>query len=1054
MSQDSDSTQTIAAYPLTLRMFGPLQVLVDGDLLPKMRSRKEEWLLALLALSAGRDVSRTWLAETLWPFPDYAEEHAGHYLRRSLMLLRRGLGGQADRLTAPTPRSLCLDLSGAFCDVAEFDSAIARGDSASLERAVQLYRGPLLDGCPEHWAISARISREDAYFRAVESLSTAALARNDAAQARGLLRLAAAVAPLREPIHRLLMEAYVAEHQAAEALKVYHDLRARRLRETNTEPDPETTTLFRNLRDSLARNGKSTTTAPGSWPPPMGGGIRIPSPLTSLVGREADVDEIVERYSSSRLITLSGPGGIGKTRLAIEVGRRLGEKSRDGVVFVDLSPLMDPTLVPSTILSIAAPSRIDSGESPVDALTGHLRDRELLLILDNCEQVLEACAELVQPLLRECSGLGVLATSRERLHIPGELVWRVKGLLPSEPYRPSPPPDKGEPQIWAPDAVRLFAERASTANPDFTLTPRNKEAVSEICARLDGIPLAIELAAVAVRAMPVALLAQRLDDYFHVQGDMPDAGPPRQRTLRAALDWSYGLLSPEEQTLLMSLSVFAGTCSLEAVEAVCVDECAPRSTEVLGILMRLVDKSLLIYDDKPDGGGRYRMLITVRQFASEKLRKSGNMDAVGHRVSDWLLKTAAEAKAGSKGADQALWMDCLDQEHDNMRWALQWLENEGNAPEKGLHLATDLSWFWGLRGHATEGRRHIVDLLAKGAESISQVGRLEAISAVAGLAISQTDFSAAPPLLIEALAGYRRLGDTSGAVSTLAALGGVASNQGDYTQARALFEEALSICEDRRETASLYGSLGYLAREQGDYAAARAYLEIAVNVSREVGDKLQAIGNLGSLAHVVLKEEGHRPALRVFEETLAGYRAIGNRLGEAWTLASMANVQLDLGEIDASVRLAEEALVINRAAGKTAGEAWNLRILAEARVRSSAFGEAEILLYRALALDGESGSGVGEAWDNYWLGQAAHGRASLERAGDFYALAFRQMTAMGIHDGIERVANAVAEMCRRFNIGASERLLAELAKEDGEPSALGAAVDDALASIAPAAVKA
>jgi len=1033
MTDFHDIHRPKSACSIVLRLFGTFEAQIDGAPLPRMRSRKEEWLLVLLALSPSRDVSRSWLAQTLWPFPDYAEEHAGHYLRRSLMLLRRGLGSQAERLTSPTPRSLRLDLTNCYCDVLEFDAAIARGDRESLEEAIGLYRGPLLEDCTEHWAMPMRVSREDSYFAAVESLANTALVRGDAAYARTVLRLAAASAPLREPIHRRLMEAYAAERQTAEALQVYHDLRLRLRRDNNCEPDPETTSLYQSLRANLSQNRSAVSSAaPAEQPlhteaatlpaePAAAPGIvKIPRPLTPLVGRKDDIDQIVAHLSSSRLVTLTGLGGIGKTRLAIEAGRQAGSKMPDGVFFVDLSPLSDPSLVAQTVASVL--EAIPATGSAEESLVAYLRDRSLLLILDNCEHLLAACADLAQRLLRDCPNLLILATSRESLHIPGELIWRVQGLtLPiinnggnGRKRNASGGGDRSEEPQQLSDSVRLFGERAAIANPGFSLTPVNLQAISEICVRLDGMPLAIELAASALRAMPAPHLSRRLDDYFRLLADMPDAGPSRQKTLRAALDWSYTLLNRAEQSLLMRLSVFAGGWSIESAETVCAHpegfaDASITQFEVFGLLLRLVDKSLIIYEDRPDGNGRYRLLHTVRQFAMEKLLLSGAEQSVNRLLREWLLMLAEQGSAESNGPEQAQWLDRLESEHDNMRAALLWFGNNGGG-EEGLRLATALSWFWRLRGYATEGRLHLATMLDKSGNSIPAKLRLNAICGLGDMALSQGDFPAATQLYRQGREGYRELGDQPGELSTLVALGGVANNLGDYALARSLFEEALALAEDRHEMADLHGNLGYVAREQGDYVASRAHLERAVHLSRELGDRLKAASHLGSLAHVVLKEQGASEALDLLQQTLAAYRTLGNRGGEAWTLASMGHINLAQDNTEAAFRLTQEALEINRDTGNSSGEAWNLCILGELRVRRREYGEAEILLYQAQAINRKAGAVASEAWTNYWLGRAAYGLGNIERARELYSQSLLRMKELGIQLGIAEVVKAIEEM--------------------------------------------
>ena len=1043
--------------PLVLRLFGPLEVRIEGSPLARMRSRKEEWLLVLLALSAGRDVSRAWLAETLWPFPDYAEEHTRHYLRRSLMVLRRGLGDRADLLAATTPRTLRLDLSGVFCDVLAFDAAIVRGDPMSLEEAIGLYRGPLVADCDEPWILPERVRREDAYFQAVERLAGIALAGNEVSRACALARQAAAVAPLREPIHRLLMHAYAAGRRKAEALQVYHDLRARLRRENNCEPDPETTALFLSLRrdrpqergsgGSMERMQEKTDRAADRPPGP----VKLPHPLTTMIGRDNEVAEIVGRLTGCRLMTLAGPGGIGKTRLAIEAGQRIGERASDGVFFVDLSPLSDPALVAQTVA--AALEAPETPGSARDAVIASVQGQDLLLILDNCEHLVTACADLAIQLLRECPNLRILATSRERLAVPGEVVWRVPGLSVKPAAASGDPADA---IAWSPlpAAVRLFEDRAVRVHPEFALTAQNLPHIADICARLDGMPLGIELAAASIRAMPVIQLSRRLDAYFDLLFDLPAAGPARQKTVRTALDWSFGLLEAAEQAVLIRLSVFAGGCPLEGAEYVCPSSDAGglvKTGEVLWLLLRLADKSLVVYEIHDDGGGRYRLLHTVRQFAMEKLALSGAASLVGGRYREWLLSLAEEAEAAARGPDQALWLNRLEREHDNFRSALLWFESAG-AEEMGLRLAVSLAWFWILRGHGTEGRGHLAALLDRSGTSVPELTRLRAVCCLAELAASQGDFSTADRLYRDALAQYRRMNSVPEEGTVLAALGGIASNRGDYAEARVLLEAALAMTDDPHDQLQLCGSLGFVAREQGDYVQSRAHLERAIALGRERGDLLQVAAHLGSLAHVVLKERGPEAALPLLDQTLATYRMLGNLLGQAWTLASIGSLHLVLGDFDRCRLLVEEALAINREAGRSSGEAWNLRILGELKVRQGEYGEAEVFLHQALTIDRRTGALASEAWSTYWLGRAAAGRGESERASEVLAGALARMQELGIPEGIVDCVTAIAQTRRALGDPDTAAGLLDALREagaDADAQALGTVADRALAAARP-----
>ena len=527
--------------PLRLRLFGPFDARLGNHSLPRLRTRKEQWLLALLALRGPHAVDRGWLAGTLWP--ESSESGALGNLRRSLNNLRAALGREAARIVSPTPGSLALTGAGCEIDVAAFDDALASGDDEALERAVGLYRGPLLEGCLEEWAVPERERREQAYLGARESLAARAAARGEWAEAARHGRAILAADPYRESALRELMEALDSGGDRTEALEAYRGFKRRLREEAAGEPSPETRALFERLRPNAAR------------PDPARASRRLPHPLTSLIGREGARRAVASALDESRLVTLTGIGGIGKTRLSIAVGGDCAGEDPNGVWFVDLSPLSDPALVPATV---AAALGVRQPGDPQEALAAFLEDKSLLLILDNCEHLSQACADLAQALLSRAHGLRMLATSRQPLGLPGETVWPVPPLaVESGDAEPS-------------EAVRLFAERARQSGATGSLEDVGA-LIAGICRRLDGIPLAIELAATRARSLPLEEIARRLEDRFRLLAATGRAGPVRHQTLRAALDWSHDLLTDEEKTLLRRLSVFAGGWTLDAAEAVCAD---------------------------------------------------------------------------------------------------------------------------------------------------------------------------------------------------------------------------------------------------------------------------------------------------------------------------------------------------------------------------------------------------------------------------------------------------------------------------------------------------
>ncbi|MGH3090644.1 MAG: ATP-binding protein, partial [Rubrobacteraceae bacterium] len=428
--------------------------------------------------------------------------------------------------------------------------------------------------------------------------------------------------------------------------------------------------------------------ASGAESPPKG---NLPLELTSFIGREKEISEVKGLLEGTRLLTLTGSGGCGKTRLALEVAADVAKDFDDGAWWVGLASLSDADLAPKAAAS-ALGARERPGRTLTEALSDHLRYRKLLLVLDNCEHVIASCAALADALLRFCPGLRVLATSREALGVAGEVSWPVPSLSLPDPGHP--PSSESLARYEAP---RLFVERAAAST--FAPTKRSAAAVAHLCHRLDGIPLAIELAAARTRVLSAEQIDARLDDCFRLLTTGSRTALPRQRTLQATMDWSHDLLDRDERTVFRRLSVFAGGFTLEAAEKVCAGD-GIEEEDALDLLARLVDQSLGVF--RGEGGeARYRLLETIRQYGGEKLRESGEARATRRRHADFFHSLAEEAKPKLVGTEQASWLERLETEHDNLRATLGWLEEEGEA-ERGLRLATALLRFWWFRGHLAE----------------------------------------------------------------------------------------------------------------------------------------------------------------------------------------------------------------------------------------------------------------------------------------------------------------------------------------------------------------
>lgn len=629
----------------------------------------------------------------------------------------------------------------------------------------------------------------------------------------------------------------------------------------------------------------------------------LPIQLTSFIGREREKAEVHKILSTSRLLTLTGAGGAGKTRLALQVAAEVLEDFSDGVWFVEFASLSDSALVPHAVAT-AVNLQEQPGRPIFATLSGALRSKHLLLVLDNCEHLVAACARLSEGLLQACASLRILATSREALRVAGEVAWRVPSLsLPDSR-------DQSALNHFADyEAVRLFIERAAASRPGPTLTKHTIHAIVQICRQLDGIPLAIELAAALVSVLTVEQIASRLDDRFRILTGGSRTALPRHQTLGAAIDWSYNLLPEDERTLLQRMSVFAGGWTLEASEAVCSGD-AIETADILGLLGHLVAKSMVVMETQ-DGEARYRLFETIRQYAQERLLEKGEASKMAERHRDWYLRLAEQAQSGRQGP-QAAWLTRLEAEHDNLRAALEWSVSKGDV-SSGLRLAAALGEFWYVHGHFTEGRRWLQSMLSR-SRGASAATRAKALVGAASLAFRQSDYESSTALCQESLALFREVGDLSGMGGAHRMLGMIAMNKGDYAHANILMAESLALCRqagDKRRMAIALNTIGEVARCQGDYTAARASYDASLALHREVGNKWGRAIALGNLGHVALYEHDIRQAAHLFREALVLARELMYRPGIAEYLAGLGAVAVEEGGLERAARLlgAAEALL-------------------------------------------------------------------------------------------------------------------------------------------------
>ena len=675
----------------------------------------------------------------------------------------------------------------------------------------------------------------------------------------------------------------------------------------------------------------------------------LPMHLTSFIGREHEIAEVKRLLSEARLLTLTGWGGAGKTRLALHVAADVLEGFKDGVWLVELAPLSDPDLVAHAVAS-AVKVREQPGRPILATLCDFLKDKYLLLVLDNCEHLLVACARLADALLRACPNLRILATSREPLGIAGETSWPVPPLsLPDPKHLPSL---EG---LSAYEAVRLFIERAVAVLPTFTVTNENAPWIAQVCQRLDGIPLAVELAAVRVKALSVQQIAARLDDRFRLLTGGNRTGLPHHQTLRAAIDWSHDLLSDPERAVLRRLAVFSGGLTLEAAEAVCGGD-GTDTSEVLDLLMHLVDKSLVVAEEQ-GGKARYRMLETVQQYARDRLRESGEAEAVRRRHRDWYLELAEQAEPGLVGGEQAAWLDRLELEHANLRAALMCCVESGGT-EEALRLVGALWRFWAVRGYFEEGRGWLEAAL-KGSSDVSAGFRAKALNAAGYLALSRGDHRAARSLLEESLAIRRQLGDQAGIATSLSNLGTAASQQGDHAVARSLLEESLTIRRrlgDKVDTAASLNDLAGVVIQLGDNAMARSLLEESLTIRRQLRDKAGIAVSLNNVGMVAIQQGDHAVARSLLEESLRLCREVGDKWLNAAALDTLGDLARAQDDHARARSLYEESLALYRQLEDARGIAHGLEGLAAVACVQGQHRRAAHLFAAAEALREASGA--------------------------------------------------------------------------------------------------
>jgi predicted ATPase/DNA-binding CsgD family transcriptional regulator len=684
------------------------------------------------------------------------------------------------------------------------------------------------------------------------------------------------------------------------------------------------------------RIGGSTHSEPASQPR-----HNLPAELNSFVGREQELIEVERLLGTSRLLTLVGTGGVGKTRLAQRVAAHTLDRYPDGAWLIELAAVVESALLPyAAAMSLSLRER--PGLSQLAILTEHLQPRQLLLVFDNCEHLVASCAELIEALLRGCPGLRVLATSREPLGVTGEIAWRVPSL--SLPWPPQVAPCDADLQS---EAVRLFLERAGEASPTFAATEHNEGAIARLCYRLDGIPLALELAATRVTALSVEQIAHELDDRFRLLVGGKRTAVPRQQTLQATFDWSFDLLTDPERAVLRRSAPFAGGFGLDAARAVCSGgEVAV--DDVLDLLNRLVNKSLVAAEVRSDVS-RFHLLETVQQYAAARLQEAGETFTAGAQHLRWFLDLAERAEPEQRSADQTRWLDRLELEHENITAALEWSRTAPGGAEAGLGLAASLRWFWFARGHPSEGllwlERGIADT-----SGIAPPVRAKALDSAGALCHSLGDLMPAETYLTEGLAIWRQMGDQRGMAISLNTLGLVAKAQGRLVRAGTLLTKALALAREMNDAprlATVLNNLAALSIDQGDYGAAQPFLRESLAIKRLLGDAAGIANSLHNLGDAALHQGAYEEAASALREGLSFSRRVGVGHVSAQSLHSLGMVALRCGDFSAADGHLRESLSLFQRLGDRSGIALCLEGLAEESVARGACEPAVVLLSAA-----------------------------------------------------------------------------------------------------------
>lgn len=911
---------------MQFRILGPMEVVdAEGRSLP-LGPPRQRALLALLVLHLEVPLSVDRLVDFLWggAAPDTATTIVHGSIAGLRRALRKGrVRATTARLIVTGPGGYVLDVPGEQVDAIRFERLLSEGlrhlrtdpyrAAATLSEALSLWRGPALAGIDADFARDAAGRLEELRLDALEARMDADLALGRHAELVGELESLVARNPFRERLWAQLMVALYRCGRQADSLASYQTISKMLAEELGVLPGPE----LRDLEHAVLEHHPSLD-APGT----VRGRSSLPLPLGVFIGRNRQQQEVASLLQSHRLVTLTGAAGIGKTRLAVEVARTTVGRFSAGTWFVDLAPLSTPELVAQTVADVLG-VRAEAGMALADTVAAAMAHRQALLVLDNCEHVVQASSQLARAMLTAGPDIRVLATSREPLGIPGEAIFSVSPLAVARSDEPWE-------RVAASEAVRLFGARAATARPGFQVTKANAGLIRDICHRLDGMPLALELAAAHIAGLPLADIHFRLDRRYRLLDAGAGAGHGRHRGLGAAVEWSYDLLTEPEQIVFERLSVFRGGFTIDAAEAVGTGE-GITEADIAALLSRLVTRSLIQLEDASPSFARYRMLEPLRDYASERLNSRGGASTTSARHARHYFARVVEVEPHLYRAGSKRWLDRLRAENENVRAALEWSFSPVGDAQLGAAMAGRLWHVWDLSGARSEGL-HWLDAGLQVVDHSHPEERMSLLAAATLLRLGLGDFKAANLLATEQLELALIVGNRQWEGDALTRLGTVAWARGDLQTAKPLYGKAVEVlggAGDPWRLAIAEVHLARVQRDSGELNEANLTGEAALSQARQVGEDTVlgfALDVLASIAHRLHRSE---LASRLVEDALAHYRAVGYREGEASGLHMAGRLLLERGRNATAEQTFREALDLCSRIGHRAGIATSLEDLAQ-----------------------------------------------------------------------------------------------------------------------------